>query len=277
MTSFNELWLSSRPSSPSLDTSSCFSSQPTDADSPIDTFIARRREFVLLSTPSRISRFPSLPGIALVGVVAAVESYLRSIIRKTVLVDKSSEHESWNRNVSYGAALHVNGDLLPEVFLEQYSFVTPKAIKKALSDCLAIAALTKELEATIEQYDRVCQLRHCIVHRSGRLGSVNATQLGFNEHHRFIECGLELTFDRLHEAIEVCDNLVKSINQVLFLRLMQRVCSETPPPFCWNFHKDRVLFCKYFALYRCKSEPSSIVEPFAAYDIIRATFKKRDG
>lgn len=64
----------------------------------------------------------------------------------------------------------------------------------------------------------VCQLRHCIVHRFGFLGSNNAITLGLATHKNYLEKPLVISFSHLNEMVQVCENTVKLINNFLFVK-----------------------------------------------------------
>ncbi len=255
-----DIWLTSRPSSPSLDTSVCFETDSGDTKSPVDRFVERRGELIHLSSQERLEEFPSLEGLVLVGVISSVETYLRHIIRETVLIDDVAKETSWALPVPYGAAVHGLKESLPDAFLENYSFVEAGKLTSVLKKCLGLDHPSAEMKSAIEQFERVCQIRHCVVHRSGRLGVKNAIALGFDTHKTLIEKPLTLSFERLQQAVEICDNLVKVTNHWLFCRLVERLGAIgekfNDGRFDWDQEEDREKFMKYVRLFFSKEEPA---------------------
>ena len=117
-----------------------------------------------------------LNNLILLGYISAVESYFRCLTRQLVWADELTAEKVKDLKITYGAARHAEPELLPEAFLEDMTFITADSIKALLSGVIGIPS--QGIDDVIIEYDRICQLRHCIVHRFGRLGSKNASKLG---------------------------------------------------------------------------------------------------
>ena len=183
----------------------------------------------------------------LLGVIAAVESYLRTIFRKLILVDQVCQESVHKRDVSFGAAIHLSKEMLPEAILEKTSFISSDNINNAMRDLLAIKGnLPPELSQATADYVRICHLRHCAVHRFGKLGVNNAIYLGLAKHRNLLEKPLLLNYIALQNAIAIATNFVKTINNFLFNEMLSRV-----PRNKWTgrYRSDRKLFSIYFELF----------------------------
>ena len=64
--------------------------------------------------------------------------------------------------------------------------------------------MPSDVDDILGHFSKVCQLRHCIVHRFGRLGSKNMIELGLTEHKNYLEKPLKLNFDQLNAIFLVC-------------------------------------------------------------------------
>jgi len=235
------------PAAPSLSTHLLFDKahlEPTS--SPINQFLERLHSINRLSPDP--STFDPLQGqLVLLGVIAAVESYLRTLLRKIITTDEISQNTSYKRDITFGAAVHLDKHMMPEAILERISFVSKESITGSIKDCLGIKGHTPtSVDAAIDEYVKICQLRHCAVHRFGRLGASNALSLGIQDHRELLEKPLLLDYLSLQTAIVICTNLVKTINNYIFNEVLSRL-----PEQAWQgtFTKDKKLFKTYYDIF----------------------------
>lgn len=245
--------------------------------SPIDTFFEKTTELnKLIADPDD---FPGqLAGLILLGYVSAVESYFREIIRKLILIDTASKRKCEKHNLTYGAAIIYDSEMLPEAMLENCSFAGSKNIEESLKNFLGITKgdYSSDLNEALEQFSKVCQLRHCSVHRFGRLGSNNAIALGLEDHKEYLEKPLKIEFDPLQQIFLVCNNTVKEINNFLFEKILDRNVSEGLYSWEWDLRKDKNEFVKYYNLFVSeKNPPRQIPSLKKAYEEFRKTFGDR--
>ncbi|MCA3060568.1 MAG: hypothetical protein ING60_12210 [Rhodocyclaceae bacterium] len=257
------LVVSAAQANPSLDTQLLFDATYRESKgSALDEFITRLEALNKLAP--KPTNFDVYQGqLVMLGVVAAVESYFRTIFRRLISVDPICQQVVQKKDVSYGAAMHLSKELLPEAILERVSFVGRESIVASLRDYLGVKGnLPPDLELAIDDYARVCQLRHCAVHRFGKLGASNAIALGLSDHSNLLEKPLKLDYVSLQNAIAISTGLVKSINNFLFNELLSRI-----PPEDWtgSYSQDRVIFRKYYYLFSDKVSSNRTAEPRKLY------------
>jgi len=189
-----------------------------------------------------------LANLILLGYVSAVESYLREIISKLIFFDEASKIACEGQSITYGAAITLmKPEEPPEALLENFSFANEKNIKDSLTKCLGIKGnLPNEVQEVLKSFSKVCQLRHCIVHRFGKLGSNNAIKLGLKEHKECLAKPLNLNNSALQDIFQVCSNTVKIINNFLFQQTLSRSAREDPNYWSWDLRKDKIKFKNYY-------------------------------
>lgn len=266
----------SKPSK--LDTQDLFDKNFIEsALSPIDTFFEKTTELnKLVGLPADFSS--QLAVLILLGYVSAVESYFREIIRKLILIDTASKKNCEKHSLTYGAAIIYDSEMLPEAMLENCSFAGSENIEKSLKNFLGIKKgdYSSDLNEALEQFSKVCQLRHCSVHRFGRLGSNNAIAFGLEDHKEYLEKPLKIEFDSLQQIFLVCNNVVKEINNFLFEKILDRNVSEGLYSWEWDLRKDKIEFIKYYNLFVSeKNPPIQTPSLKKAYEEFRKTFGDR--
>ncbi|WP_240674683.1 hypothetical protein [Burkholderia stabilis] len=224
----------------------------------------KRLTAINVLSPSPATFNPLQGQLVLLGVIAAVESYFRALFRRLIEIDPQSQESVHLREVSYGAALHLPKAMLPEAMLERISFTSKKSIVDGMKELIGVKGeISASLDAAIVDYVRVCHLRHCAVHRFGKLGTSNAIALGLATHKELLEKPLSLTYPALQSAIAISTGLVRNVNNFLFNAVLSRV---EVSQWTGRFRNDRKLFSKYYALF------SDTVSSYGATPALRATY-----
>lgn len=222
--------------------------------SAIDDFVEKRISLFKLIRPyeNDIQNLPyELTNLIFLGCISAVESYIRKIIRSLINVDLISRKNCEERTLKYGAVIsYKDTSMLPEALLEEYSFANGKNIKDTIKTFLNVKCDNiQPLDTVFSEFSSICELRHCVVHRFGLLGSNNAIKLGLSEHQEYIEKPLRIDFEHLNEIVQICDNLVKAINNHLFSVVLERTFTEKSEIWYSDYRKDKNTFMKYLDLF----------------------------
>jgi len=251
------------PGSPELETHTLFDrGYASFKGSPIDEFTKRLRALNSLApVPDRFD--PYMGQLVLLGAVAAVESYLRAVFRRSIYLDPLCREAAMKREVSYAAALHLKADLLPEALLERISFTSKDNIEKACRELLGYSGdFPEAFKLVVIGYVRVCHLRHCAVHRFGKLGASNAVHLGIDKHVGLLEKPLSLDYASLQSAIAIVTAFVRVFNSFLFNALISRL----PDDYLTGVYaSDRGKFLKYYSLFQDKESLQRSPPPKDAY------------
>jgi hypothetical protein len=246
----------------SLETENLFRDFPETQHSPIDIYIARNKSLMtklgeferasLLDIESEDDRH--IYNLFLLGFISNVESYFRSIIREIIIIDPCAYEKCLEAQVTYAAAMHHNEKLLPEAILEQCTFISKSNINSSLNSFTGINTNKQDINSVetnknLELFEQLCQLRHCIVHRAGLLGSKNAIKLGIDTHKNFFEKPITLNTSFLQSSSLICLNSVKTTNNLLFNSLVNRFVTECNDKVTWDFRTDGKWFKPYFKLF----------------------------
>lgn len=239
--------------------------------SPIDEFTTRLR--VINSLAPMPTRFdPQLGQLVLLGAVAAVESFLRALFRRCIVLDDVCRAAAMKRDISYAAALHLNPDLLPEAILERISFTSADNIQKACRELLGISGdFSSAFTKALEDYIRVCHLRHCVVHRFGKLGASNAVHLGIDAHCDLLERPMRLDYASLQTSIAVADCFARVFNSFVFNAIVSRMFDVN---LCGDYSRDGPIFRRYYAIFRDSVSLKKSPDPRGAYRMIDAQRSK---
>lgn len=231
--------------------------------SPIDQFLTNANKINLLwVSGSTVSR--EMATIAFLGYMSAVESYIRALVRGLIQVDAHCRKSVSLKEITFGAALHHTKLLLPEALMDEFSFVHTDNIRVTFKDLLNInLTLNQQVET---EFNKICQLRHCCVHRFGKLGAKNAMKLGIDKHSSLFEKPLHLDMNDLGLIAQNLRSIVKQINNSAYREVLNRTFpvpknQEQRKTFeregiinLWtkNYSDDKELFRSYYNLFSTK-------------------------
>lgn len=223
--------------------------------SAIDTFLQKTKSLNTLISDSQ--NIPDqLTNLIVLGYVSAVESYFREIIRKLILNDSKSYECCADKIITFGAATSHESEMLPEALLENFQFISKSNIKNCIEKFLGLKGkIPGEVSDTLDEFEKVCHLRHCIVHRFGHLGSHNAIFLGLAEHKKYLEKPILIDFNNLQQIILICNNTVKVFNNYLFQAIISRTTRDNCKIWEWDYRKDRKKFEKIYKLFYSTHSP----------------------
>ena len=249
---------------------------------PLTSFFEKSRQLnkLVRAGEEKGTGVPGFPSLILLGYVSAVESYLRGNDQASDRHRRPFEKKRAKQNkIAYGAVTAHKEDMamLPEALLERFSFAGTDNVIRTFREFLGFKGDPPlELKEVLRQYSCVCQLRHCVVHRFGRLGSNNAIELGLADHRESIEKPLQLDYAELQNILLVCTNTVKVVNSFLFETVMARSGGNELGSWSWDAKQDEPLFQKYYDLFFSALEPAeNAPSAKTAYKEFKKTFATR--
>ncbi len=264
-----------------IDTVGLFKSDYSEPQaSPIDQYFENNKSLNLISLSNPFSQHKA--SIVLLGYMSAVESYLRAVFRGVVSIDEYSQSLVEDMDIPYAAAVYHEGHLLPDALFEGISLASPHNIKESLKKYIGLKGKTpSDVEKVLGEFAKICELRHCCVHRFGKLGTKNAVRLGLKSHHKLLEKPLHLSQQNLEEISFILRSVVNTINRYMFESLLDRMANNKGDQgqrlysvtWAWNYTKDKKRFLKYYQLFASMEDSAPSPSSKNIYDIYRTKFK----
>lgn len=194
--------------------------------SPIDVFYIGRNELLRAITTTYASGHPAILPLVLVGLISQTENYFREIMSGVISLCPIAKEKCADKSLNLATAWFGYGRLEKGAF-ENTSFSDKKNVKNNFKNLIGFEiASSSQINTPLEEFGRLCELRHAIVHSAGLLAGKNAIKLQLP--------GAELPgkvsvgFRELHEAAAVCTALVCSVNIELFAYISKRWLHEWP-------------------------------------------------
>lgn len=251
----NLSWKDSVCQSSSTTTITNFSSyigQITTVRSPIDHFYNETKEILRIATPTLISSNKTLGGLFLIGIVSSCENYFRDIISKIIRICPIAKKKAIEQPMVLGSALWHGSTNIERSALENISFSSKENIVKYLNKLIGIDILKTSSSGVLDEFEKICELRHVIVHSSSYLSGKNALKLDIAPNKKPLQ--LIINFNEFQESASVCTNLVTSVNRELFSVIGKRFAVDWRNLNNWQIQNKNKIFNEIWNLFLSKED-----------------------
>ena len=240
----------SRPSSVARLTGFCVDSEvePIERQSPIDSFHASLRELLSIATPNFLASHPILGPHFLGGVVAATEEYLRSLLGEILAICPTSQAHAAGKQIHLGAALWHGRDIFSRGAFEGMAFTGERNVVDTITNFLDYSIKkTDRVWDVLKEFEKVCQIRHGVVHSGCTMPGKNAVILGLSPMNGIPR--LKVGFAELQECADVCTSLAVSLNLDLFNLIAKRWASTWRDFPSWNEMSEHKHFKRVWRIF----------------------------
>lgn len=256
---------------PTIDTEKLFKIPKGQKKSPIDSFFENTNNLNKLYLPfadGSVGKLPpELGAVVVLGYMSAVESYVRSVITGIIGIDRKARDAVATKTISFAAASNLPPDRLPEALLEHISLSDSETLEKTITNTIGIKGVPNDVKASLTTFQKICHLRHCCVHRFGKLGTKNAIDLGFDRHVEVVEGPFSPTVLDIANIADALQVTVRTINNFLFYSILERTIDHQSTTASWHltYAKDKELFSGYYDLFAIKIGRPASPRPSAIY------------
>ncbi len=243
--------------------------------SPIDTFYMLSQEILKIGDVDFLQKSPHAGGLLLTGIVSATENYVRDILSGILSICPISQSQSADETIDLGAVIwHDPSNALRSAF-EHYSFTSSKNI---LGTCQKYTGIQINSRLSVfDEFDKLCELRHGIVHAGACVPGKNAVRLQIPG---ISGCILRVSigFAELQEAGAVCTNLVASLNMELFKSMAQRWADDWRKLSGWNPAAEDSLFSQLWQMFHSNNdEQNGLITALMTMDQCKAAVENEFG
>lgn len=142
--------------------------------------------------------------------------------------------------------------MLPDALLEDTVFSNGDEVKDLFKQLSQLKKVGPGVDTALKAYGKICTIRHCCVHRFGRLGVKNAVHLGLEEHKAILEHAFAPKIGDLENMATAAHNLVLEFNRSVFRATLERLADPRTgvgADWTWNLNSDRRRFSVYYDLF----------------------------
>ena len=259
------------PHSISFDASKCCSPVGEVGVSPIDNYLRRTADIVLIGAPDSIAKNSSLGRLILLGVVSEVESFFKQVLGGCVRLCNSCRRSASSHVIPFAAVDYYENDDIEYALVESISFATNGEIVRQTKKLTGLdLGSSPELKTAVQQFDHVCHLRHAAVHASGILGTGNIREISRESR---MKLQVDLQFAEIQTIVAICHNLVREYNRALYSKVIDRWLDDKLLKGDWQV--DRNQFAPVFQLFHSVEDSCGPSNAYNAYRSLRPTLLRR--
>lgn len=217
---------------------------------PIDMFKSTVRSILDYGTEQRLAESEFLGRLLLLGLVSACEGYFRSVLSMSIEVCPISQAAATAKNVNLGGLLWHGQTGFSRGAFENLSFASRKELVSAFKEYLNITLDEQVFGTILDEYEKVCHLRHGIVHGDGFLPGKNAIVLGVAKSRDPVK--IVVKYRQLQDVAAVATTLVFTANRFAFGVLCRRWATDWRRRPGWDARDETAMFNRITAAYRSK-------------------------
>lgn len=226
--------------------------KPESSESPIDVYWGRVGEMLSYGTVEKLTENDFIGRLLVLGIVSAAESYFRSVLSIAMEICPIARAGAHEKTINLGGILWHGKNGFSRSAFDNSSFASSKELQKAARDFVGFDLAPAEFQAVLEDFDKICHLRHGIVHGDGVLPGKNAVQLDIPRFGNPVR--ITVRYSHLQEVAACVGALVSLFNRRLFDLLCKRWAIDWRRRVDWNPSDQNILFYRIWMAFVCRTE-----------------------
>lgn len=235
------------------------------APSPIDDYYAYVEHVLTLGGASELAASPTLGRLLLLGLVGGVETYFRTVIAGVLRLCPIARKEAAGQMLPFGAVDYYGVAEIELGLFDTASLAGASEIRKKTQALLGIGFQQgTSVYVALDEFNKVCHLRHAAAHARGTLshGNASALELGAMTGRR----ALDVSFANLQTAGLVCHSAVRAYNRAVYEQVVQRWIDKRLLRGTWT--ADKALFQPMFEMFRSQKDKVAPANAYRAYQLL---------
>lgn len=188
--------------------------------SPIDQFYVEMQHILTLF-PHQVWQQNSWVGaLASIAVVSCIENYYRQIFSKILKICVDSQKSAASNSINLGSVIWHPSNEIERGAFEHISLASAENINSTAKKFIGIDLKSKGLKTILDEFDKICELRHGIVHSGKVLAGKNGIKLKLESTNCITK--IDIGFGQFQEIMSICNALIVDSNKLLFVELVNR-------------------------------------------------------
>jgi len=227
-------------------------------NSPIDEFYKESRALLSNITPS-LDSSTWTGSMHVVALVSTTENYFRSILALILTICNKSKKNAANHPINFGSVMWHPNDHIERGAFEHLSFSEAKKIAEATRKYVGIELNNSDLLPVLNEYTKVCELRHSIVHSARIMAGKNALILDIPTSQD--ELVISIGYGQLQNIAAVCTTLIVAYNQTMFEEMCKRWATSWRKNQSWSIDQENESMKKIWHAFHSKTDKADNTIP----------------
>ncbi|NNM56492.1 hypothetical protein [Acidocella sp.] len=223
-----------------------------DLPSPVDMFRRSIIQILQYGTEPRLEENGFIGRLLALGVVAAAEAYFRAVLSACIELCPVAQSGAASKQINLGGLLWHGKEGFSRSAFEHASFASGDELIRACKDYLSIKLEDSKFKILLNEYERVCLIRHGIVHADGLLPGRNAVQLDVPRYAKPVR--IVIRYAQLQDIAAVINTLVLTLNRELFVKMCERWAINWRTRADWDPALERTTFRRLWTTFHSADE-----------------------
>lgn len=212
--------------------------------SAIDEFYASTNATLTRIDPTFFATYgDDIAGLLFVGLISSTENYFRDVLGFILSICPIAQANAADEKVQLGSLLWAEDHLQNRSAFEFFAFSSADSVRKAVTKFVNLPIKQNgTFDLMLKEYDKLCELRHAVVHSGHIVAGKNAIRLGLTRSSSPLK--VRIRYPDLQQAGEVCTALVQAANNELFEAMIGRWATEWRNVPSWNPSRESKLLSK---------------------------------
>lgn len=195
---------------------------PRQDNSAIDEFYASTSATLTKIDPAFLAKYgEDIAGLLFVGLISSTENYFRDILGFILSICPIAQAHAADEKVQLGSLLWAEDHLQNRSAFEFMPFSNAENVRKAITNFACHTIKQKGTsDLMLKEYDKLCELRHAVVHSGHIVAGKNALKLGLRKSSSPLK--VRICYADLQASGSVCTALVQAANNELFEAMVAR-------------------------------------------------------
>ncbi|GJE62741.1 hypothetical protein [Methylobacterium trifolii] len=249
-----------------------------DRTSPIDAFTRGIKEILSQGSEEFLQSSGYIGRLLVLAVVASAESYFRTVLSMAMELCPLSKANASEKTINLGGLLWHGHQRYSYSAFDNASFSSAQEIRKATREYISFNLDDSIFKIPLEEFDKVCQFRHGIVHGDGFLPGKNAVKLDIRQYDRPVR--ITIRYQQLQEVTAVVNTLVVLFNRQLFSEFCHRWAIGWRRRADWRPESEGESFSRIWAIFHSQEEwerrrDRAAINQAACLELVRNTYQLR--
>lgn len=209
-------------------------------ESPLDDFYFFSKEVMTSATPAVINSNDWIGSLYAISIVSNTENYFRDIFTKILKMCPSTQKNAASNSINFGSVIWHPNDIVERGAFEHLSLASAEQIISTTRKYIGMDLNSTDVKSILVEFDKVCELRHGIVHSNRVLAGKNAIKLQLPPSAEITK--IVVTFGLLQEMSSICTTLVVSFNQLMFETMSKRWATTWRRLPSWDSDKESAYY-----------------------------------
>jgi len=215
--------------------------------SPIDQFYGEMQNILILFPHQAWGQKAWVGALASIAIISSIENYFRQIFSQILKICVDSQKKAASNNINLGSVIWHPSNEIERGAFEHISLASADNINTTSKKYIGIDLISNGLGAILDEFDKVCELRHGIVHSAMVVAGKNGIKLKLQSTNDVTK--IDIGFAQFQEIMSICNALVVDSNKLFFAELAKRWATSWRNTPSWDSSEASLKFKTIWSVF----------------------------